>query len=91
MATSHEWDFGGECDPLKRGGGKWSASIRTFSLGIFQWLPKANGNGLKRGKVVQRVKGYVSCPEEAHAEAQAIVDLLNSRHGSDCGCDECCG
>jgi len=76
-----EWDYSGECDPLKRGGGRHTASIRTFSLGIFQWVPKSGGRGLrgelKRGKVVKRIRGYVVCPEEAHAEAQMIVDLWN--------------
>jgi hypothetical protein len=56
--------------------------MQTFSLGIFQWLPKAGGKGLKRGKVVQRVKGQTSEPEPAYERARAIVVELNAKEST---------
>lgn len=29
----------------------------TFSVGIFEWVPRANGKGVKRGPVKVRVRG----------------------------------
>ena len=31
-----------------------------FSLGVFQWVPKSGGKGLKKSAVKVRVKGFVS-------------------------------
>ncbi len=56
----YEWDFDGACAPSPRQ--KWTPA--TFSLGIFQWLPKRSGKGLKRGPVQKRVRGG-SDPERA--------------------------
>ena len=67
-----EWDFDGACIPDVS-----HYHCRTFSVGIFQWLPKRSGRGLKRGKVVQRVRGLASDPEEVFALARAICDRLN--------------
>ncbi len=47
----YEWDYNGACIP--DGNPFW----KTFSVGIFQWLPKSNGKGLKKGKIVKRIKG----------------------------------
>ena len=69
-----EWDFDGSCAP----GGSY-AGWQTFSLGIFQWVPKSGGKGLKRSKVTRRVKGYTSQPEEAFAKARTIVAELNAK------------
>lgn len=72
----YEWDFSGHCAP-----GEDGRTIRgtytTFTLGIFQWIPKKKGTGLKRGKVQKRVKGYVSYPKEAYETARAIVTENN--------------
>lgn len=54
------------------------ASQNTFSVGVFQILPKANGNGTKRGPVMVRVKGYMSNPDAVYAKAREIVDLLDA-------------
>jgi hypothetical protein len=43
----YEWDYDGACDPAK----SRSRSMQTFSVGVFQWLPKKSGKGLKRGPV----------------------------------------
>ena len=71
------WDFDGACAPQKAHAGHWE----TFSLGIFQWIPKANGKGLKRGKVFRRVRGRTDSPDEAFALARLIVAELNGGKG----------
>ena len=71
-----EWDFDGSCAPHCAGAG-WGSHYLTFTLGIFQWVPKANGEGLKRGKVIRRVKGYTASPDEAFEKARQIVAELN--------------
>jgi hypothetical protein len=73
---AYQWDFAGACAPDQP---QFSASWVTFSVGIFQWLPKAGGRGLKRGKVVRRVKGYVSDPQECYDRAHRIVTALNAQ------------
>lgn len=67
----YEWDYFGACEPT--GKNSWI----TFSLGIFQWLPKAGGRGLKRGKVIKRVRGNVIDKADVYAKADEIVDELN--------------
>jgi hypothetical protein len=51
MAIAGEYDF----VPLI--GREWS---NTVSLGIFQWVYRADGHGLKKSKAVYRVKGTAS-------------------------------
>lgn len=57
---------------------KCTAQNRTFSVGIFPILQKANGNGTKRGAVVVMVKGYTSSPGAVYKKAEEIVRILNS-------------
>ncbi len=65
----YQWDYDGSCKP---GGRSAYSGCSTFSVGIFQWVPRGNGKGIKRGKVVQRVKGSTSAPDEVYAKAQMI-------------------
>jgi hypothetical protein len=44
-----DWDYDGAC--VNESG--WE----TVSIGIFQWILRANGKGVKRGKVVKRIRG----------------------------------
>ncbi len=69
-----KWDYDGQCAPA-------STQVRfdTFSVGIFQWLPKSRGKGLKRGKVVARVKGSTSDAEMVYAEAARTCEEWNAR------------
>jgi hypothetical protein len=74
-----EWDFYGDCAPDEsRPGVGW----KTFTLGIFQWLPKASGKGLKRGKVIFRVKGTRDNPALAYSQARAFCAELNREGGA---------
>lgn len=66
-------DFSGQCAP-KGNGTTWS----TFSVGVFQWLPKAGGIGVKRSAVKVRVKGSSSNPEKVYDKAEEIVAALDA-------------
>jgi hypothetical protein len=70
----YEYDFDGACAPGQPGA---YAHAVSFSLGIFQWIPRASKKGLKRGKVVRRIKGYLRNPEEALGRARAVCEELN--------------
>ena len=51
----------------------------TFSIGLYQWLPKASGKGFKKSKTI-RVKGYVADPESAYQKADELVHRLNKEN-----------
>ena len=72
QAGRHDWD--GNCKP---GGIQQFSSQTTFSVGIFKWLTKARGKGLKRSAVVYRVKGSVERPECVYMRAEIICDCLD--------------
>ncbi|HEY3963919.1 MAG TPA: DUF4304 domain-containing protein [Planctomycetaceae bacterium] len=48
----------------------------TFSVGVFQWLPKASGRGLKKSTSI-RVKGYAAEYKLVHDKAQELCKRLN--------------
>jgi hypothetical protein len=72
-AGSHGFD--GACTP---GRGKANPAWATFSVGIFEWVPKSNGKGLKRGKVKVRVKGPTCCPDLVNMMAAQIAKELDA-------------
>jgi hypothetical protein len=69
---SHAWH--GNCDPARYHHGY---PTETFSVGCFQWLPKAKG-GLKRGPALVRVYGSTSKPELVYAKAKQICKELDA-------------
>ena len=69
----YQFDFDGSCKP----GGRAAWNSITFSVGIFQWVPKSGGKGLKRGKVIRRIRGYSSNPESVYVEAKRLCAELN--------------
>jgi len=48
----------------------------TFSVGVFQWLPKASGRGVKKSPSI-RVKGYAVEYKLVHHKAQELCKRLN--------------
>jgi len=69
-ATHYTWDFEHPAaDTLER--------FDTFSVGIFQWLPKAGGKGMKMSKGIARVLGYAAEPERVYDKAVQICARLN--------------
>ena len=66
-------DFFGSCSP----GRDIYPGQTTFSVGIFKWIAKASGVGLKKSAVIHRVKGSVSYPEKVYGKADEICDMLD--------------
>ncbi len=67
-------DYDGQCTP---GSGN-SAAYNSFSVGIFKWVAKSGGNGLKRTKAIVRVKGSVSAPQNVYEKAKEICEQLDN-------------
>lgn len=63
------WDFDGGCKPkiLDRSP---SSMYATFSVAVFQWLPKSSGKGLKRSKSIKRISGRVNEYAQVYARAE---------------------
>ena len=71
----YQWDFSGSCAP----GNALGWYNHSFSVGIFQWIPKSSGEGLKKSAVIKRVKGLTSDPESVYAQARAICAEKNKK------------
>ena len=59
------------------------AEATTFSVGVYQWLPKSSGKGLKKSNTI-RVLGYVADPQAVYAKAEELCQQLsqaNARFG----------
>jgi hypothetical protein len=67
---SLQWDY--DESPI----GSESA-FTTFSVGVYQWLPKTSGKGLKKSKTI-RVKGYVAEPDRVYEKARQLCRKLNA-------------
>jgi len=67
---AYQWDY--EPSPLTKESG-----FLTLSVGVFQWLPKARGKGLKKSKSI-RVAGYMAEPERVYDKAQELCDRFNA-------------
>lgn len=68
------WDWYGAYDPAHRK--QWG--MKSFSIGVFQWLPKKEG-GVKRGKSVTRFMGPVAQASGVYAQARAFISLQEQR------------
>jgi len=79
------WDYFGACAPTPKEGGGFDSFMHgqeTFTLGCFVWEPKAR-SGTKRGKVVYRVKGFVSDPQAALDIAEAWCRKRNAQEAAE--------
>ncbi len=56
-----------------------STQYRTLSVGIFQWLPKASGKGLKRSPAAARVLGYMAEADRVFSKAGELCHRLNNQ------------
>lgn len=73
MKKAYRHDFSGSCAP-----GKSHAFMNVmFSVGIFQWLPKSSGKGLKKSAVKFRVRGSSNNPEKVYKKAKEICRIMN--------------
>ncbi len=77
MPTSdhYSWDF-------DRPPAQWMERYSTFSVGIFQWLKKASGRGLKQSRAICRVMGYTAEPDRVYDKALEICARLNRESAS---------
>jgi hypothetical protein len=73
MSIEGKHAYDGSCKP----GGQTLCGQQTFSVGIFQWVPKASG-GLKKSKVKVRVYGSVDYPDSVYDRAEEIVRALDA-------------
>ena len=71
MEKAMKHDFSGSCVP---GQGSWN---QTFSVGIFQWIPKSSGKGLKKSAVKFRVSGPSSEKDVVFRKARQICDDMD--------------
>lgn len=84
-AKPYEWDWDGEAlDWARMDDGQPSivrsyANFETFSVGIFQWVPRKNGKGLKRAKAVSRLTGFINAPDDCFRAAREAVEKLNAQ------------
>lgn len=74
-AGQHGYD--GACMP---GGAHECKSFmqETFSVGVFEWVAKSSGKGVKRGPVKVRVRGPFSEPEKVFDKAREIAAALDA-------------
>lgn len=50
----------------------------TFSVGIFQWVPRSGGKGVKPGKVLVRVSGLTNQVYHVDKEVAKIIKQLDT-------------
>lgn len=77
---AYKYDFDGACAPHQP---HYTGNCETFTLGVFQWLPKAGNKGLKRGRVFYRIKGFRGFASQAYETARAFVAKHNEREARD--------
>lgn len=70
----YQWDF--NAPPIDD---FLSKQYRTLSVGIFQWLPKASGKGLKRSPAAARVSGYMIESDRVLCKAGELCRRLNGQ------------
>lgn len=73
LQEAFKHSFDGACAP----GVSTFASQIGFSVGVFQWVPKASGKGLKRTAVKVRVKGWLRDADAVYAKAHELCRLLD--------------
>jgi len=66
--------YSGQCAP----GGYGTCPYHTFSVGIFEWILKSDGKGLKKTSAKVRVKGPVSREVEVYIKAKQICTELDA-------------
>ena len=75
--VAFQFDFDGACIPPAYG----NSVFRTFSVGIFQWVPKSSGKGLKRGKAIKRIRGSTANSREVLDRAEKMCSDLQREFG----------
>lgn len=73
------WDWYGSLDPAHHR--QWSG-METFSIGVFQWMPKgpSRPGKTKKGKSVKRFTAPVHAPHEAYEKAAKFIAAQENAH-----------
>lgn len=66
-------DFSGEFCP----GNKRHWYSKTFSVGIFEWVPKARGKGLKKSGVKFRIRSRVEYADLVYKKAKIVCEMMD--------------
>ncbi|WP_411839783.1 hypothetical protein [Paracoccus sp. ME4] len=80
-AYEGEWDFHGSCAPEEGKTFGNYAGQATFTLGCFRWTRRGRdgaGKGLKKGKVVYRVRGDVADSAQVYQAARDYCARMNA-------------
>lgn len=82
MKKAYKHDYSGSCVPGSVNisytkSGKHYTGQHTFSVGIFQWLPKSSGKGLKKSAVKFRIKGNVNDAEKVYKKAKECCKMMD--------------
>jgi hypothetical protein len=72
-SVMRHFEWSGMCDP-----GVGFCTHETFSVGIYELIPKASGKGTKRGKVQVRVSGFISQGRDVYNLAAEIAKKLEA-------------
>ena len=65
--------FSGACVP----GSGWPGQ-HTFSVGVYEWVPKASGKGCKKSAVKVRVSGPIDDYDRVYAKAAEITAAIDA-------------
>ena len=68
------YDWSGSCAPARLGA---YTNWVTFSVGIFKWVAKSSGKGLKRSAVVYRIKVCTKDEERIYSRAEYVCDEMD--------------
>ena len=71
---AHCHDYSGSCVPQMN----QFSYAKTFSVGIFEWVPTTSSAGLKKSAVVYRVRGYCIDADKVYARAEEVCDMFDS-------------
>jgi hypothetical protein len=74
MKGAYTHDYSGKCVPNTKTH-HWN---RTFSFGIFQWIPKSSCKGLKKSVVKYRIIGPTTKSLKMHKRADLLCRLLDA-------------
>jgi hypothetical protein len=70
MMEAYKYDWDGSCMPGNKEYYDWQ---KTFSIGVFQWVPTKDGKGMKRSKVIKRFRGLVKDQDKVIEKAKAFI------------------
>jgi hypothetical protein len=66
-----DWDYDGGYIPGTAHIGRYE----TFSIGVFRWVSKKSGKGIKRSPVIKRFHGFTSNPELVYRNAKEYIEI----------------